>query len=97
MGWGHLKIFSRTNGPVLTRISTNHPWVKGIQVCSKKGDRPSPRGDNSERVKNALNCLKNLLLQNQQAKIKQTWYKLSFGEGNSNLYKQRARSSSKGR
>jgi hypothetical protein len=29
----------------------NHPWVKGIQVCSKEGDIPSPRGDNSERVK----------------------------------------------
>jgi hypothetical protein len=29
----------------------NHPWVKGIQVCSKEGDSPSPRGDNSRRVK----------------------------------------------
>jgi hypothetical protein len=25
--------------------------VKGIQVCSKEGDSPSSRGDNSERVK----------------------------------------------
>jgi hypothetical protein len=25
--------------------------VKGIQVCSKEGDNPFPRGDNSERVK----------------------------------------------
>jgi hypothetical protein len=26
MGWGHLKIFSsRTNGPILIRLSTNHP------------------------------------------------------------------------
>jgi hypothetical protein len=25
--------------------------VKGIEVCSKEGDSPSPRGDNSERVK----------------------------------------------
>jgi hypothetical protein len=25
--------------------------VKGIQVCSKEGYSPSPRGDNSERVK----------------------------------------------
>jgi hypothetical protein len=33
MGWGHLKIFSRTNGPILVRLGTNHPWVKGIQVC----------------------------------------------------------------
>jgi hypothetical protein len=26
MGWGHLKIFSRTTGPILTRFGTNHPW-----------------------------------------------------------------------
>jgi hypothetical protein len=27
MGWGHLKIlFSRTTGPILTRLGTNHPW-----------------------------------------------------------------------
>jgi hypothetical protein len=25
--------------------------VKGIQVCAKEGDNPSPRGDNSEREK----------------------------------------------
>jgi hypothetical protein len=26
-GWGHLKIlFSRTTGPILTRLVTNHPW-----------------------------------------------------------------------
>jgi hypothetical protein len=52
MGWGHLKIFfSRTTRPILTRFCTNHPWVKGIQVCSKEGDSPSIKGDNSERVK----------------------------------------------
>jgi hypothetical protein len=43
--------FSRTTGPILTRIGANHPWVKGIQVSSKEGDSPSPRGDNGERVK----------------------------------------------
>jgi hypothetical protein len=27
MGWGNLKIFfSRTAGPILTRLGTNHPW-----------------------------------------------------------------------
>jgi hypothetical protein len=52
MGWSHLKIFfSRTTGPILTRLGTNHPWVEGIQICSNKGDNPSPRGDNSRRVK----------------------------------------------
>jgi hypothetical protein len=51
MGWGHLKIFCRTIGPILTRLGTNHPWVKGIQIISKEGDNPFQRGDNSERVK----------------------------------------------
>jgi hypothetical protein len=26
MGCGYLKIFSRTTEPILTRLSTNHPW-----------------------------------------------------------------------
>ena len=28
-----------------------HPWVKGIQVCSNKGPRPFPRGDNYQIAK----------------------------------------------
>jgi hypothetical protein len=52
MGWGHLKIFfSRTTGSILTRLGTKHPKVEGIQVCSYQEDNPSPRGDNSKRVK----------------------------------------------
>jgi hypothetical protein len=52
IGWDHLKIFfSRTTWPILTRLGTNYPWVKVIQVCSKEGDSLFPRGDNSERVK----------------------------------------------
>ena len=43
--------FSRTTGPILTKLGTNHPWGEGIQVCSNEGDCPSPRGDNSETVK----------------------------------------------
>ena len=43
--------FSRTTGPILTKLGTNHPWGKGIQVCSNEGQRPSPRGDNSEKAK----------------------------------------------
>ena len=29
--------FSRTIGPILTRLGTNHPWGKGIEVCSNEG------------------------------------------------------------
>jgi hypothetical protein len=48
---GSFKIFSRTSWPILTRLGTNYPWVKGILICSKEGDSPIPRGDNSVRVK----------------------------------------------
>jgi hypothetical protein len=52
MGWGHLKIIcSRTIWPILTRLGTIYPWVKRIQICSKEGDNPFSRGDNSEKVK----------------------------------------------
>jgi hypothetical protein len=52
MGWGHLKIFfSRTTGPILIRLGINHPWGKGIQVCSNEGGCPSRRGSNSKRIK----------------------------------------------
>jgi hypothetical protein len=49
---GSFKIFfSRTTGPILTRHGTIYPWRERIQVSLKEGDSPSPRGDNSERVK----------------------------------------------
>jgi hypothetical protein len=65
MGWGHLKIFfSRTTGPILTRLATNHPYVEGIQMCANEGDNPSPRGGNT-KSKNTLKFLKNPHLQNQ--------------------------------
>jgi hypothetical protein len=50
--------FSRTTGSILTRLGTNRPWVKGIQVSSKKGDSPSRRGDNTRKSENALKILK---------------------------------------
>jgi hypothetical protein len=79
MGWRHLTIFfSRTTGPILTTLGTHHPSRKRIQVILKEGDSPSPRGDNNERSKNTQKILKNLFLQNQQAKINQTWYSSFF-------------------
>jgi hypothetical protein len=50
MGWVHIKIFSRTTGPILTKLGTNHPWAKEIQVCTNEWDCPFPRGDNSKTV-----------------------------------------------
>jgi hypothetical protein len=43
IGWGLLKIFSRTTGPILIRLGTNHPLGKWIQICSNEVDCPSPR------------------------------------------------------
>ena len=34
--WRHLKIFfSKTTGPISTKLYTKHPWMKGYQVQSK--------------------------------------------------------------
>jgi hypothetical protein len=57
-------------------VNFNQTWHKSsleerIQVSLKEGDSPSPRGDNSERVK--IHKIFKNLLQNQQAKINQTW------------------------
>jgi hypothetical protein len=43
--------FIKTAGPILTKLGTKHPWAKGIQNCINERQPPSPRGDNSERVK----------------------------------------------
>jgi hypothetical protein len=41
IGWGHLKIFlSRTTLPILTRLGTNHPWVRGFKFVQKKEIAP---------------------------------------------------------
>jgi hypothetical protein len=62
----------------------------------RKGIAPL-KGEIIVKMENALKFCKNLLLQNQQAKFNQRWYKLYFGKVNSSLFKSRARSSSKGR
>ena len=79
----NLKIFfSRTTGSNLTNLSTKHPLVMGIQVCSNEGPRSFPRGDNYEL---------NLLLQNHRADFNKTWHKPSLGDGDSILFKFKGR------
>jgi hypothetical protein len=86
MGCGHLKIFfSRTTGPILTRLGTNYPWRKRIQLSLKEGDSPFLRGDNCERVKIHRKFLE--IFFRTCAKIIQTWYKLSLGERKSREFK----------
>ena len=43
--------FSRTTGPISTKLSTMHPWVMGIQVYSNEGSHPFPKEDNYEKWK----------------------------------------------
>ena len=48
----NLKIFfSRTIGPISTKLGTKHPCVIGIPDCSNDGPCPFPRGDNYEIAK----------------------------------------------
>jgi hypothetical protein len=38
IGWGHLKIFfSRTTGPILTRLGTSHQGEEGLKFLQTKG------------------------------------------------------------
>jgi hypothetical protein len=43
--------FSRTTGPILTKLRTNHPWGEGIRIIQNEGQRPCLRGNNSKTVK----------------------------------------------
>jgi hypothetical protein len=63
---------------------------RGDSSFSNEGESPSPMGDNS-----TLNFF--LKLENHWAKFNQTLYTLSLGKWNSNLFKQRAKSSPKRR
>ena len=38
--------FSRTNGPISTKLGTKHHWVKGIQVCSNEEPFNSHKDNN---------------------------------------------------
>ena len=76
--WRNFKIFSRTTGPISTKLSTKHPWMKGIQVSSNEGHCPFPKGDNYEIAK-TLTKFKNLLLKNHWANLNQTWHKAFLG------------------
>ena len=51
--WQNLKNLLLLNhwAIVSTKVSTMHPWVKGIQICSNEGPRPFPSGNNYQIVK----------------------------------------------
>ena len=45
------KIFFRTTGQFSTKLSTKHPWVKGIQICLNEGLLPFQMGDYNKIAK----------------------------------------------
>ena len=73
--------FSRTLGPISTKLGTKYPWVKGIQICTNEGPWFIQSGDNNE---NTFTKFENVLLQNHLANFYHTWHKANLGEGNSN-------------
>jgi hypothetical protein len=45
--------------PSLTRLGIYHPCGKGIQLCSKEGHSPSPKGDkNDQKIENIFSRTK---------------------------------------
>ena len=57
-------VFSITTRPISTRLATQHPLVKGIQVCSNERSHPIPRGDNNQIIKLHWQHLKIFFSQN---------------------------------
>jgi hypothetical protein len=73
--WKFLKIFSRTSRPISIKLSINHPWVKGILNCSKKGPDSLQRGDNHKHgMKSSKNLLNNHWAKITHIYIKPFWY-----------------------
>jgi hypothetical protein len=48
--------------PILIKLGTNHPLVKGILECTNKGPGPLQRGDNHKNAKIWLGHLKSFSL-----------------------------------
>ena len=48
----NILFFSRTTGPISTKLDTKHPWVQGIHVCKNEGPHPFSGDDNNKIAKN---------------------------------------------
>ena len=74
--------FSKTSGPISTKLRKKHSWVNGIYVCRNEGSSQCPRRDNNEMAKiRQPNFKKNLLHKNYKINFNQTWHKAFLGEG----------------
>jgi hypothetical protein len=59
------------------KLDTNHPCMKGIQVCSNKGSDPLQRRDNHKNENIGWVLFKNLFLKNHCARKAQIYMKTS--------------------
>jgi hypothetical protein len=50
--------FSRTSQRISIKLYTNHPYVKGIQVCTNEKPGPLQNGDNHKNAKIGWSHLK---------------------------------------
>ena len=79
--------FSRTTGPISTKLCTKHPWVIGIKVCSNELTHPFPRENNNEIAKiHRFDFEKSS--SELQGQYNQTWHKKSLGERELSLFKE---------
>ena len=84
--WQNLKIFfSKTTRPISTKLSTIHPWVKGIQVSSNEGHRHFLRGDYYEIAKIHRQNLNIFFSKHHWANFNQIWHKASLSEEDSSF------------
>jgi hypothetical protein len=65
-------LFSRTIGPILTRLGTNHPWGRGFKFVQMKGIAPLQGEIIAKQIHTLKYFFENLLLQNLQAEFNQT-------------------------
>ena len=91
LNWRNFKIFfSKTTGPISTKLGTKLSWIVGIQDYKNEGPSHLWKGDKTKSWKNIDGNLKNLLLQNHKANFNQTYLKIFVGGWDSSLFKWRA-------
>ena len=89
-----IDFFSRTTGPISTKIGTKHSWVRGIQVnFVKMKDHAFFQAEKITKKRKYIDEI----LQSHWANFNQTWGAVSLGGRNSSLFKLRVMSISKER
>ena len=78
--------FARTTRPILTKLGTKHPWVKGIQIVYMKGPVLF-WGEIITQYGKYIDEIKQSSPPEHRANFNQTWHNASLVVGDSNLFK----------